>query len=173
MLGNFLLAFTSNGNTSFDRNGTVILTFKPLIPLDGPQLKFKPFAASQKVLLLDLAIIPHTAILSCPCHYHHLLLKTFMPLPTTSTPVFQPLQHGIQLIRTRLRDTWPPHLLQRYRWGLHWDRRLPSAYILPKHSRDWSKARPIVSYTHRQPAPHSARRSLQPFTAFSRLSSRS
>ena len=29
------------------------------------------------------------------------------------------------LIRTRLRDTWPPHLLQRYRWGLHWDRRLP------------------------------------------------
>ena len=34
---------------------------------------------------------PHTAILSCPCHYHYLLLKTFMPSPTTSTPVFQPL----------------------------------------------------------------------------------
>ena len=96
---------------------------------------------------------PHTAILSCPCHYHHLLLKTFMPSPTTSTPVFQPLRHGIQLIRTRLRDTWPPHLLQRYRWGLHWDRRLPSAYILPKHSRDWSKARPIVSYTQTACAP--------------------
>ena len=45
---------------------------------------------------------PHTAILSCPRHYHHLLLKTFMPPPTTSTPVFQPLRHGIQLIRTRL-----------------------------------------------------------------------
>ena len=96
---------------------------------------------------------PHTAILSCPCHYHHLLLKTFMPAPATSTPVFQPLRHGIQLIRTRLRDTWPPHLLQRYRWGLHWDRRLPSAYILPKHSRDWSKARPIVSYTQTACAP--------------------
>ena len=95
----------------------------------------------------------HTAILSCPCHFHHLLLKTFMPSPTTSTPVFQPLRHGIQLIRTRLRDTWPPHLLQRYRWGLHWDRRLPSAYILPKHSRDWSKARPIVSYTQTACAP--------------------
>ena len=76
-----------------------------------------------------------------------------MPPPTTSTPVFQPLRHGIQLIRTRLRDTWPPHLLQRYRWGLHWDRRLPSAYILPKHSRDWSKARPIVSYTQTACAP--------------------
>ena len=83
---------------------------------------------------------PHTAVLSCPCHYDHLLHKTFIPSPTTSTLVFQPLRHGIHLIRTRLR------LQQRYRWGLHWDRRLPSAYILPKHSRDWSKARPIVSY---------------------------
>ena len=34
-----------------------------------------------------------------------------------------------------------------------WDRRLPSAYILPKHSRDWSKARPIVSYTQTVCAP--------------------
>ena len=96
---------------------------------------------------------PHTAVLSCPCHYDHLLHKTFIPSPTTSTPVFQPLRHGIHLIRTRLRDIWPPHLLQRYRWGLHWDRRLPSAYILPKHSRDWSKARPIVSYAQTVCAP--------------------
>ena len=96
---------------------------------------------------------PHTAVLSCPCHYHHLLCKTFIPSPTTSTPVFQPLRHGIHLIKTRLRDVWPPRLLQRYRWGLHWDRRLPSAYILPKHSRDWSKARPIVSYAQTVSAP--------------------
>ena len=73
--------------------------------------------------------------------------------PTTSTPVFQPLRRGILLIKTPLRELWPPHLLQRYRWGLHWDRRLPSAYILPKHSRDWNKARPIVSYTQTVSAP--------------------
>ena len=94
-----------------------------------------------------------TAVLTCPYHYHHLLRKTFIPSPTTSTPVFQPLRHGILLIKTRLRDLWPPHLLQRYCWGLHWDRRLPSAYILPKHSRDWNKARPIVSYTQTVSAP--------------------
>ena len=123
----------------------------------GPQLKFKPFAATpNKGFIVGPGDhFPRTAILSCPCHYHHLLLKTFIPSPTTSTPVFQPLRHGIHLIRTRLRDTWPPHLLQRYRWGLHWDRRLPSAYILPKHSRDWSKARPIVSYTQTACAPQS------------------
>ena len=91
---------------------------------------------------------PHTAVLSCPCHYHHLLHKTFTPSPTTPTPVFQPLRHGIHLIRTHM-ATSPSSTLS----SLHWDRRLPSAYILPKHSRDWSKARPIVSYTQTVCAP--------------------
>ena len=40
---------------------------------------------------------PHTAVLSCPFHYHHLLRKTFLPSPTTTSPVFQPLRHGILL----------------------------------------------------------------------------
>ena len=114
-----------------------MLSNSPPTPTVGPRPKSEHFAAIPKASLLDLAL---------PL-YHHLLRKTFIPSPTTSTPVFQPLRHGIHLIRTRLRDIWPPHLLQRYRWGLRWDRRLPSAYILPKHSRDWSKARPIVSYT--------------------------
>ena len=124
----------------------------PPTPPVGPHLKaFRRYTKGFVVGPGDH--FPHTAVLSCPCHYHHLLRKTFIPSPTTSTPVFQPLRHGIHLIRTRLRDIWPPHLLQRYRWGLHWDRRLPSAYILPKHSRDWSKARPIVSYTQTVCAP--------------------
>ena len=79
--------------------------------------------------------------------------QDLIPSPTTTTPVFQPLRRGILLIKARLRELRPPHLLQRYRWGLHWDRRLPSAYILPKHSRDWSMARPIVCCTQTVSAP--------------------
>ena len=111
------------------------------------------FATGSDPISLD-ALTPDMSSDSLPTSpLHHLLRKTFIPSPTTSTPVFQPLRHGILLIKTRLRELWPPHLLQRYRWGLHWDRRLPSAYILPKHSRDWNKARPIVSYTQTVSAP--------------------
>ena len=152
MPGIFLIISKLNGNTFSGRNGNVIYIINP--PTGWSLSDIQAFRRYTKAFVVGPGDhFPHTAVLSCPCHYHHLLCKTFIPSPTTSTPVFQPLRHGIHLIKTRLRDVWPPRLLQRYRWGLHWDRRLPSAYILPKHSRDWSKARPIVSYAQTVSAP--------------------
>ena len=59
-LGNFLPGFTLSGNTSFVKNGIVMLHTKLITTLDGPLLKFRPSDASPKASLSDLVIIFHT-----------------------------------------------------------------------------------------------------------------
>ena len=39
-----------------------------------------------------------------------------------------------------------PSLVRQYSWGWAMQGQLPYAYLLPKPSRGWDKARPIVSY---------------------------
>ena len=108
---------------------------------------------------------PHTAVLTCPCHYHHLLCKTFVPSPTTSTPAFQPLRHGILLIKTRLRDLWPDIAgaftgIADYLPLTSYQNTL---VIGTRHARS--------CLTLRQSAPHSVRRWLPPFIVSSKSSS--
>ena len=49
--------------------------------------------------------------------------------------------------------TIPPRLQQRYAWGLRLQDPLPTARILPKPTKDWLKARPIISFFRTWAAP--------------------
>ena len=48
---------------------------------------------------------------------------------------------------------YAPRLQQRYAWGLRLQAPLPTARILPKPTKDWLKARPIISFVRTRAAP--------------------
>ena len=95
-------------------------------------------------------------------HLSHLLRKTFIPSLTTSTPVFQPLRHGILLIKTRLRELWPPHLYCNDTAGdfIGIADYLPLTFFPDTLGIGIRHARSCP--TLRQSAPHSAKRWLPP-----------
>ena len=78
--------------------------------LDIPN--FKPFVATPNTSSSELVTTFSLAPFTTATYYG----KPF------SHPRPQPVFYGILLIKTRLRELWPPGaLLQRYRWGLRWD----------------------------------------------------
>ena len=85
---------------------------------------------------------PHQAHLSCPVHYHWLLRKTFL-----DEEVFRVSSIGWHTVFERIlgvaKDTLPSHIFRLLDAHGH----CPSAYILPKPSKMFNKARPIISYT--------------------------
>ena len=56
--------------------------------------------------------------------------------------VFQPCKNGTATIIGHLQPE-----LHAYRWAFQWSRGLPHARILPKGSKNLTKARPIIAYT--------------------------
>ena len=83
---------------------------------------------------------PQVLHLCCPSHYHFLLQKTFDD-PLVFTPCYNPAMVVLKKIRQSF-----PNSLKTYTWSLDWTGRLPGAYILPKPSKGYAKARPIITY---------------------------
>ena len=76
--------------------------------------------------------------------YHQLLCKTF-----GDPAVLQPCKNGTARIVQHLRQDFGSRHpeLQVYAWACQWNKGLPNARILPKGSKQFSKARPIIAYT--------------------------
>ena len=85
---------------------------------------------------------PHSLCIHCPCQWHDLLIRTFLDAnvftPCKATPV-QTVQ--------QIRNSVPEWILRHYAWGLDFSAKLSTGYILPKPSRMFKKARPIINYS--------------------------
>ena len=84
---------------------------------------------------------PHQTFISCPCHYHHLLKKTYF-----EAEVFEPCQVGPMTLRDRLCEAAKQELSKTAQPLINPEGQLPYAYLLPKPSKQFEKARPIISY---------------------------
>ena len=107
------------------------------------QALFRELRSIRRFVICPADHHPHRAHLCCPHHYHHLLMKTFM------TPdVFVRCSVGWNTVFPRvmvdLGDSLPPHLRKLASPG----GKCPCAYILPKPSKHFEAARPIIAYTN-------------------------
>ena len=84
---------------------------------------------------------PHQTFISCPCHYHHLLKKTYF-----EAEVFELCQVGPMTLRDRLCEAAKQELSKTAQPLINPEGQLPYAYLLPKPSKQFEKARPIISY---------------------------
>ena len=78
--------------------------------------------------------------MACPQHYDFLLRRTFED-PQIFTECYNPSI----VIRSKILENFPKCLTE-YTWAVNWHGRLPGAYVLPKPSKSFSKARPIITY---------------------------
>ena len=87
---------------------------------------------------------PNSLFVACPVYYHKLLCKTF-----GDPAVFQPCKNGTARMVQHLRQDFESQHpgLQVYDWAFSGTKGLPNARVLPKGSKQFSKARPIIAYT--------------------------
>ena len=88
---------------------------------------------------------PHSLHVACPFAFHQLLDTTFLDVT-----VFHRCSVGMSSIMSNLRSHFQsfPRWNQRYAWGCKWSASLPVARILPKPSKAFMKARPIIACDH-------------------------
>ena len=91
---------------------------------------------------------PSRAHVICPSLFAILMRKTFC-----TGDVFSLCRESAASFRSEVVTTVPSLLLQRYAWGLRLQAPLPTARILPKPTKDWQKARPIISFFRTWAAP--------------------
>ena len=91
---------------------------------------------------------PSRAHVICPSLFAILTHKTFC-----SGEVFSLCRESAASFRSEVVTTIPSLLHQRYAWGLRLQAPLPTARILPKPTKDWQKARPIISFFRTWAAP--------------------
>ena len=96
----------------------------------------------QGLVLTPAAHFPHTAHVVCQFAFDMLLDKTFL-----DTNVFQRCKVGTQsiLINLRLAFQGRKTFRHRYQWAVNWNKLLPVARVLPKPSKSFTKARPIIA----------------------------
>ena len=88
---------------------------------------------------------PHSLHVACPFAFHQLLDVTFLDVT-----VFHRCSVGMSSIMSDLRSRFQSfhRWNQRYAWGCKWSASLPLARILPKPSKAFMKARPIIACDH-------------------------
>ena len=86
---------------------------------------------------------PNSILLSCPCQWHPLLLRTFKD----SEVFLSGSQLPAQVLSNTL-NAFPAWICKKYKWAVANHKCLSSAYILPKPSRQFQKARPSVDCSH-------------------------
>ena len=91
---------------------------------------------------------PSRAHVICPSLFATLMHKTFC-----TGIVFSLCRESAASFRSEVVTTIPALLQQRYAWGLRLQALLPTARILPKPTKDWLKARPIISFFRTWAAP--------------------
>ena len=84
---------------------------------------------------------PSRAHVICPSLFAMLMHKTFC-----TGEVFSLRRESAASFRAEVVTMVPPRLQHRYAWGLRLHAPLPTARILPKPTKDWLKARPIISF---------------------------
>ena len=84
---------------------------------------------------------PHQTFVACPLHYHFLLQRTYFQSEVFEQCTVGPLSLRDRLVQLAKQDL--PTCLQSL---INADGTLPYAYILPKPSKAFEKARPIISY---------------------------
>ena len=85
---------------------------------------------------------PTQTFIACPCHYRHLLKKTYF-----EAEVFELCTIGPLTLRDRLCEAAKQELPRVAQPLINPEGTLPYAYFLHKPSKDFEKARPIISYT--------------------------
>ena len=80
--------------------------------------------------------------LACPVQFHYLLLKTFF-----DGQIFRPLPQAAACTLSQVLAATRAQLGSYHTLVLR-RKRLPQAYLLPKESKKWCGARPIVAYSH-------------------------
>ena len=85
---------------------------------------------------------PHSLLLICPKFWQDLMRQTFLQ-PEVFAPCFQPAED----IRRNFKLDMPQWIRDEYRWGFDCQARLSTACMLPKPTRWFRKARPIVDYS--------------------------
>ena len=78
--------------------------------------------------------------LACPVQFHFLLIKTFV-----DGVIFQQMPQSVPVTSRQLVDI-ANQKLGRYHHVFDSRRPLPKGYLLPKESKQWMGARPIVAY---------------------------
>ena len=91
---------------------------------------------------------PSRAHVICPTLFSTLLHKTFC-----TGEVFALCRESAASFRAEVVTMIPSRLQHRYAWGLRLHAPLPTARILPKPTKDWLKARPIISFFRTWAAP--------------------
>ena len=81
------------------------------------------------------------------------LFATLMHKAFCTGDVFSLCRESAASFRSEVVTTIPALLQQRYAWGLRLQAPLPTARILPKPTKDWLKARPIISFFRTWAAP--------------------
>ena len=96
----------------------------------------------QGLVLTPADHLPHTAHVACQFAFDALLDKTFL-----DRSVFQQCKVGMQsiLINLRLEFQGKKTFQHRYQWAVNWTKLLPVARVLPKPSKSFTKARPIIA----------------------------
>ena len=86
---------------------------------------------------------PHSLTAHCPCQWHELLQKTFL-----DAAIFERCSQPAGQVLRNLEQQLPDLLRSQYSWGIDFKRStLSKGYILPKPSRGFAKAHPIVDYS--------------------------
>lgn len=89
---------------------------------------------------------PYTLTLHCPQQWRELLRRTFLDDRGFTRCASTPVQTLVQI-----RESVPQWIWEDYKWGLGFAAPLSSGYILPKPTRDFTKARPIVECSRAWP----------------------
>ena len=91
---------------------------------------------------------PSRAHATCPTLFSTLLHKTFC-----TGEVFALRRESAASLRAEVVTMIPSRLQHRYAWSLRLQAPFPTARILPKPSKDWLKARPIIPFFRTWAAP--------------------
>ena len=91
---------------------------------------------------------PSCAHVICPSLFSMLMHKTFC-----TGEVFALCRESATSFRAEVVTMIPARVQHRYAWGLRLHAPLPTARILPKPTKDWLRARPIVSFFRTRAAP--------------------
>ena len=99
----------------------------------------------QELVFTPADHFPHSLHVACPFASHALLDTTFLDVT-----VFKRCTVGMSSILANLKSRFQsvPKWSRRYSWGCKWSAFLPVARILPKPSKGFAKARPIIACDH-------------------------
>ena len=89
---------------------------------------------------------PSSLTIHCPCQWHDLVCRTFLDPHVFTACTSNPVQTLYQI-----QESVPDWISRDYAWGLDFSSALSSGYILPKPSRNYEKARPIINYSRAWP----------------------